>query len=172
MGAIFYSILISSISSILHSASQSTRQFDERLLQIDEYMRSKKLPAAMREKTKDYFYLKFSNGKLLNEAEILDLLSPVLRREIKQFTAKDICKKIPLLSNPLCKDFAHDISCVIEPSIVFANEVIMREGTTGEELFFISSGVVEIYVSAIKNTSYLTVGDGCVSATSSCSNQV
>ena len=172
MGAIFYSILISSISSILHSASQSTRQFDERLLQIDEYMRSKKLPAAMREKTKDYFYLKFSNGKLLNEAEILDLLSPVLRREIKQFTAQDICKKIPLLSNPLCKDFAHDISCVIEPSIVFANEVIMREGTTGEELFFISSGVVEIYVSAIKTTSYLTVGDGCVSATSSCSNQV
>ena len=165
IGAIFYSILISSISSILHSASQSSRQFDEKLLIIDEYMRSKKLPAAMREKMKDYFYLRFANGKIHNESEVLDLLSPVLRREIKQYNSKEILKKIPLLSNPACRDFAQDIACVIEPMIVFSNEVIMREETMGDEIFFISSGVVEIYLSSIRYTSYVAIGDGCVSLT-------
>lgn len=135
-------------------------------MQIDEYMRSKKLPTAMREKTKDYFRLKFSNGKLLKEDEILDNLSPLLRREIQQYTGRDICKKIPLLSNPSSKDFAQDISCVIEPMIVFANEIITREGTTGDDMFFIFSGVVEIYAAAFKFSSYLAIGDGCVSATS------
>lgn len=64
IGAIFYSLLISSISTILHSANQASRKFDEHLLIIDDYMRTKKLPAAMREKVKDYFYLQFSNGKV------------------------------------------------------------------------------------------------------------
>jgi hypothetical protein len=127
-------------------------------------MRVKKLPASLREKTKDYFYLKFSNGKVIHEEEILDQLSPVLRRDIKHFVGRDICKKMPLLSNPTHRDFAQEIACVIEPVIVFANEVILREGTTGDELFFILSGVVEIYVAAFKFTSYNAVGDGCVSA--------
>ena len=128
-------------------------------------MRSKKLPAAMREKMKDYFYLRFTNGKLHDESEILDLLSPVLRREIKQYNSREILKKIPLLSNPACRDFAQEIACVLEHMIVFANEVIMREGTTGDEIFFISSGVVEIFLSSIRYTSYVAIGDGCVSTT-------
>lgn len=126
-------------------------------------MRSKKLPAAMREKVKDYFYLQFSNGKLHKEDEIFDFLSPVLRRQIKEFTGRDICRKVPLLSTPSSKDFAQDIACVIEPTIVFANEVIMREQTTGDEMFFICSGVVEIYLSSANRSSYLAIGDGCVS---------
>ena len=126
-------------------------------------MRTKKLPATMREKVKDYFYLQFSNGKLHKEEEIFDFLSPVLRREIKQFTGRDICRKVPLLSTPSNNDFAQDVSCVIEPTIVFADEIIMREQTTGEEMFFICSGVVEIYVSSVKCASYLAIGDGCVS---------
>lgn len=124
-------------------------------------MRTKKLPAAMREKVKDYFYLQFSDGKLHNEEEIFDFLSPVLKREIKQFTGRDICRKVPLLSTPSNRDFAHDVSCVIEPTLVFANEIIMREQTTGNEMFFICSGVVEIYVSSLKYSSYLAIGDGC-----------
>lgn len=163
LGAIFYSLLISSISTILQTANQASRQFDEHLLKVDDYMRTKKLPASMREKVKDYFYLQFSNGKLHREDEILDFLSPVLRREIKQFTRQDICRKVPLLSNPSSKDFAEDISCCIEPTIVFADEVIMREKTTGDEMFFIHSGVVEIFVASLKNVSYVAIGDGCVS---------
>ena len=163
LGAIFYSLLISSISSILQTANQAARQFDEHLLKVDDYMRSKKLPAAMREKVKDYFYLQFSNGKLHKEEEILDFLSPVLRREIKQFTGRDICRKVPLLSTPSHRDFAEGISYVIEPTIVFANEVIMKEQTTGDDMFFILSGVVEIYVSSKQIASYVAIGDGCVS---------
>ena len=115
---------------------------------------------------KDYFYLQFSDGKLHKEEEIFDFLSPVLKREIKQFTARDICRRVPLLSTPKHRDFAQDISCFIEPTLVFANEVVMREQTTGDEMFFICSGVVEIYVSSMKCSSYLAIGDGCVSSDS------
>ena len=96
--------------------------------------------------------------------EILDFLSPVLRREIKCFTAREICQKVPLLSNRSAKEFAADISSLLEPTIVFADEVILREGQTGDEMYFICSGVVEIFVSdSGQVASYVSIGDGCVS---------
>ena len=163
LGAVFYSLLISSISSILQTANLASRQFEEKLQQIDDYMRSKKLPSVMREKVKDYFNLQHSNGKLYNESEILDMLTPILRREIKHFNGRDVTVKVPLLSTVTNKDFAEEMTAAIEPTIVFQNEVVMREKTTGEEMFFINSGVVEIFLAGSQNTSYVAIGDGCVS---------
>ena len=134
-------------------------------------MRTKKLPASMREKVKNYFYLHFSNGKLHREEEILDFLSPVLRLQTKQFTGRDLCRRVPMLSAKVNADFAGDISCCIEPNIVFANEMIMRERTWGDSMFFIHSGVVEIFVLSSELSSYVAMGDGCVSRKSVCLSQ-
>ena len=83
IGAVFYSLLISSISSILQSANMSSRVFEEKLGKLDDYMRSKKFPAMLREKVKDYFHLQHSDGKLFDEEEILASVTPLLRRESK-----------------------------------------------------------------------------------------
>jgi CRP-like cAMP-binding protein len=70
---------------------------------------------------------------------------------------------VPMLSMKANTDFAGEVACCIEPNIVFANETIMREKTTGEAMYFIHSGVVEIFVSASQLSSYVAIGDGCVS---------
>ena len=163
IGAVFYSLLISSISSILQTANLASRQFEEKLMQIDDYMRSKKLPASMREKVKDCFHLQHSNGKMYDENEILDMLSPVLRREIKLFTGRDLTMKVPLLSSVPNKYFAEEMVAALEPMISFQNEIILRENTTGGEMYFISSGVVEIFLAGSNSSSYVAIGDGCVS---------
>lgn len=132
-------------------------------MQIDDYMRHKKLPAAMREKVKEYFHLQHSNGKLYNESEILKMLTPILRREIKNFNGRDVTVKVPLLSSVTARAFSEEMSMALEPLIVFENEVIIREKTTGEEMFFINSGVIELFVAGSQNTAYVAIGDGCVS---------
>lgn len=163
LGAVFYSLLISSISAVLQTASLASRQFEEKLTVIDDYMRSKKLPAAMREKVKDYFHLQHANGKLYDETEILNMVTPILRREIKQFNGRDITNKVPIFKSVANKDFAEEMTNAIEPTIAFNNEIIMRENTTGDEMYFINSGVVEIFVAGAKNSAYVAIGDGCVS---------
>ncbi len=161
----FYSLLISSISSILQTANLASRHFEETLTQIDDYMRSKKLPSALREKVKDCFHLQHSNGKLYNEEDILNMLSPILRREIKLFEGRDLTAKVPLLSAVTNRNFAEELIAVIEPVMTFEDEVVFREDTTGEEMYFINSGVVEIYLSGLRNIEYVAIGDGCVSGT-------
>ncbi len=135
-------------------------------MQIDDYMRSKKLPAAMREKVKDCFHLQHANGKLFDENELLDMLTPILRREIKLFTGRDLSLKVPLLSAVNNHSFAEELTTAIEPMISFQNEVILRENSTGDEMFFINYGVVEIFIAGAQNSVYVAIGDGCVSSRS------
>lgn len=147
----------------MQSANLATRQFEEKLTQIDDYMRSKKLPSTLREKVKDCFHLQHSNGKLYVEDEILEVLSPILRREIKLFTGRDLTVKVPLLSAVRNKNFAEEMVAVIEPMMSFEDEVIIREDTIGDEMYFINSGVVEIFLTGVRNIEYVAIGDGCVS---------
>lgn len=149
--------MISSISSILHTANLASRQFEEKLTQIDDYTRSKKFPSVLREKVKDCFHLQHSNGKLYDENEILETLSP---REIKLFTGRDLTIKVPLLSNVTNRHFAEELVSVIQPFITFESEMIIREDTTGDHMYFINSGIVEIFLNDIKEK-YIIIGDGC-----------
>eukprot|EP00568_Trieres_chinensis_P005541 CAMPEP_0183315870 /NCGR_PEP_ID=MMETSP0160_2-20130417/53091_1 /TAXON_ID=2839 ORGANISM="Odontella Sinensis, Strain Grunow 1884" /NCGR_SAMPLE_ID=MMETSP0160_2 /ASSEMBLY_ACC=CAM_ASM_000250 /LENGTH=83 /DNA_ID=CAMNT_0025481541 /DNA_START=29 /DNA_END=276 /DNA_ORIENTATION=+ len=59
------------------------------------------------------------------------------------------------------KDFAEEMTTVLEPTIAFQNEIILRENTTGDDLYFITSGVVEIFLSSARNAAYVAIGDGC-----------
>jgi hypothetical protein len=67
------------------------------------------------------------------------------------------------LSSVTNKQFAEEMVTAIEPVISFQNDIVVREKTTGDEMFFISSGVVEIFLAGAQNTTYVAIGDGCVS---------
>ena len=73
MGAAFYSPYFIN----LQTADLPSRHFEEKLMQIDDYMRNKRLAAAMREKVKDCFHLQYSNNKLYDEGQILDMLTTI-----------------------------------------------------------------------------------------------
>ena len=126
-------------------------------------MRSKKLPASLREKVKDHFHMQHSDGKLFHEDEIFNSVTPLLRREIKHFNGRDVAMKVPILSSVTNKSFSEDMTSIIEPMVAFIDEIIMREQTTGQEMYFINSGVVEIYLANAKRGAYVAIGDGCVS---------
>ena len=114
MSADFYSLPISSISSILQTANLPSRHFEEKLTQIDDYMRNKRLPAAMRENVKDCFHLQHSNNKLYDEGQIFDMLTPILKREIKLFTRRNIAVQVPLLSMVINKEFSDEMATILK----------------------------------------------------------
>jgi hyperpolarization activated cyclic nucleotide-gated potassium channel 2 len=162
IGAVFYSLLISSVASILNSANMSSRYFEEKLGKLDDYMRSQKLPAPLREKVKDYFHLQHSDGKIFDEMEILSSVTPILRREIIAYKNREILIKVPLLQETdENRIFAAEVAVKLKPMIVFIDEVIMRENTTGSDIYFIYSGVIEIFLKEASNITYVAIGDGC-----------
>jgi CRP-like cAMP-binding protein len=162
IGAVFYSLLISSVASILNSANMSSRIFEEKLGKLDDYMRSQKLPASLREKVKDHFHMQHADGKLFDEKEILGSVTPILRREIVSYKNREVLLKVPLLQDTEENEvFAHEVCTCLSSEIVFMDETVIREDTTGTAMFFIFSGVIEIFLNSAADLTYVAVGDGC-----------
>jgi len=58
MGNLYYAALISTISSIVLSMDMAGRMYEEKLQQINEYMRNKKLPPEMRDNVRDFYQVR------------------------------------------------------------------------------------------------------------------
>lgn len=164
IGAVFYSMLISSILSILQTTYLASRHFEEKLIQLDGYMRSKNVPAALRAKVKDHFHSQHASRKFYDEEEVLKVISPIHLKEIRQFEMTQLVRKVPILALPANKSFVQSLANSLVQRIVFAGQVIFEQRTTGDTMYFISSGLVELYLpSKDGEAPYLAIGDGCVS---------
>ena len=127
-------------------------------------MRSQKLPAALREKVKDHFHMQHSDGKLFDEEEILKNVTPILKREIISYKNREILVKVPMWQGHGGEEnnsFAQECSTLLNNEIVFMDETVLREDTTGDMMYFIFSGVIEIYLNSAADLTYVAIGDGC-----------
>ena len=59
------------------------------------------------------------------------------------------------------KEFADEMTTILKQVISFQNEIVIREKTTEDEMHFISSGVIEIFLAGAQNSTYVAIGDGC-----------
>jgi len=145
LGSLFYAIMISNISSIIFSMNFAARQYQEKSQQLNEYMRSKNLPAQLREKVRDYYALRYSEGKIFNEDAVMTDLSPALRREIMIFASRELFLKVPFFRDS-GNGFISSLATSLQAVVTFQNDLILEEGTTGDSMYFISSGKVQIFV--------------------------
>ena len=97
IGAIFYAMLVSSMTSIIASMNIARRRYEEKLTQVKEYMSFKKLPGTLRDRVRQYFELKFNDGKVFDEEVILADLTPNLRQEILRFLSASHLLKVRLM---------------------------------------------------------------------------
>ncbi|KAL7321280.1 hypothetical protein PS15m_001067 [Mucor circinelloides] len=82
-------------------------------------------------------------SKNLSEADKVSY-KPLTERNIEDLTsARNLLQKIPYFQN--CpEEFLHLISLKVEPRHYSPNDLILRRGDQGKELFFIMSGTVEV----------------------------
>lgn len=162
MGSVMYALLISNLSSIVLTVEMGQHLLSEKVKQVNEYMRSKRLPVTLRDKVRDFFRLRFAEGKMFNETEILKEISPTLRQEIMRFNSAQLFFKVPIFGNSP-ETFKYALATTIQPVVHFDEEVVFKMGTTGEDLYFIYSGVVQIEASWFEHGEkpLAVIGDGC-----------
>ncbi|KAI9486601.1 MAG: hypothetical protein EXX96DRAFT_549692 [Benjaminiella poitrasii] len=82
-------------------------------------------------------------SKNLNEAERISY-KPLTERNVEDFTsARNLLQKIPYFQS--CpEEVLHLVSLKVEPRHYAPNDLILRKGDQGKELFFILSGTVEV----------------------------
>ncbi len=145
LGSVFYAIMISSISSIIFSMNFASRLYNEKSQQLNEYMRNKRLPPNLRTKVREYYALRYTEGKIFNEEAIMKDLSPALQKEIKIYTSRELFLKVPFFRES-GSGFISSLAVCLVQMVAFENDILIEEGTTGDNMFFVSKGEVEIFV--------------------------
>jgi len=131
--------LISTMSSIMMSMNMSTRLYQQKLQQVNDYMRSKKLPPDLRDKVRDFYQLQFAEGKMFDEKKILEELGPSLRRDVLSYNIRDLFTHVPILKNSPA-ECVNQLAEVLQPMVSFAEDKIIVEGTSSMDMYFIYSG--------------------------------
>ena len=159
IGALFYAFIVSTITTILASLNVSRGRYEEKIMRAQEYMRHRKIPVDLRDKVRDFYAIRYPEGRVLEEDAILDELPRPLKEELLRHAARDLIQLVPLLSSSPVH-LTHKMAAAIVPVVSFPEEVLYQEGHYGDSMFFIHSGMVQIYSQYIDQV-YHTIGDGC-----------
>jgi hyperpolarization activated cyclic nucleotide-gated potassium channel 2 len=110
---------------------------------------------------RNFYRIQFAEGKMYDEDEVLKMLPPNLRDDILSFNQRLLFEQVPLLSGPNTPDGLRSrLAPLLEKRVMFAGEEIFEEGALGTELYFIVSGIVEVF-SQFSTSIVKAISDGC-----------
>ncbi|GAU89031.1 hypothetical protein RvY_01629 [Ramazzottius varieornatus] len=145
-GAFTYALFIGHASNLIHSLDASRRQYREKWKQVEEYMAYRKLPRPLRVKIGDFYEHRFQ-GKIFDEEAILGELNDPIRELIINYNCRDLVSSVPFFSHA-DPNFVTAIITKLKYEFFLPDDIIVREGTLGNKMYFIQEGLVEIYMEA------------------------
>ena len=167
LGCFFNAAVVSTITAIIVNSNVSTQEFEEQLLRTNEYMRSLHLPTELRDRIREYYFHRWSEGKIFDETLILERLNPELCTEILFYKIRELVPKVPLLRTS-GKRFPELLAASMEPQVFVAGDIVVTEGETGNTMYFIDKGLCEIFLEAAGNEVVRVLADGCFFGEAAC----
>lgn len=160
IGTLFYALLISNLSAIVVNANVAQRRFEEQLTTTLEFLRYKKIPKRVCKRVHDYYYLRYSEGRLFDEAAIFNNMSPELRKEVWRCSSRELIPKVPLFREHTAS-FFDSLVLSLTPTMFFPGDCIVQEGSIGKTMYFIHTGLCEIRLHCVEDDSVRVLADGC-----------
>ncbi|KAL9191234.1 hypothetical protein ACHAXT_000940 [Thalassiosira profunda] len=151
VGVSWYAYIVSSMSSIMSSFDAQNKAVREKMLSVNEFIRTAKLPKDLSKQVRDFFEFKLARSQhafLISSNydvdELLDELGSGLRADVLLHLDRDLIAKIPFLQNKV-PQFVADIISMFQPMVYQENDFICKEGTQADEMFFLTKGKAGIY---------------------------
>ena len=168
IGFIYYALVISNLSYIVGNMNRGRSALRDKIWTVNEYMRSKKTPALLRDKVRNFYKIAYGEGKMYDEHKILNELTPNLKEKILAHNRRHLFDLVPLIERAP-SSFREKVSEVLQPRVHFSGEFIFKEGSYGDEMYFIHAGFVEIQSRFVVAGNVKAIaGGGCVCAVRVC----
>nr|XP_037873477.1 potassium/sodium hyperpolarization-activated cyclic nucleotide-gated channel 2 isoform X5 [Bombyx mori] len=144
-GATCYALFLGHATNLIQSLDSSRRQYREKRLdvkQVEEYMAYRKLPREMRQRITEYFEHRYQ-GKFFDEEVILGELSEKLREDVINYNCRSLVASVPFFANA-DSNFVSDVVTKLRYEVFQPGDIIIKEGTIGNKMYFIQEGIVDI----------------------------
>ncbi|XP_071055605.1 potassium/sodium hyperpolarization-activated cyclic nucleotide-gated channel 1-like [Onthophagus taurus] len=156
VGVVLQMYFISQILQLVEKHKTSENKYNDKNIQLHNYVRNKQVPPSIASKCQDYFDFKFQKS-YYRESEILQTLSTTLRSEINSHICERLLENVDIL-----KDMPFSVITMLtglmEEEIYLPNDIITRAGDIGDCMYFISSGMVAVYTPGGKEICHISNG--------------
>ncbi|NP_001418276.1 potassium/sodium hyperpolarization-activated cyclic nucleotide-gated channel 2-like [Danio rerio] len=161
-GALMYTVMVANTAAMMTDVDLTARAYKNKMNHLEDYMTFMKLPKALRMRINNYYQSRYA-GKWYDEKDVLKWVSSSLREEILITMCSALVRKIPILRN--CDiNFINGLLVELQYEVYQEGDIIIREDTAGERMFFIEHGQVleenEFYQRELSDGDYF--GDSCL----------
>ncbi len=156
-GVAMYGFIIGNVASILSKRNPARAQYFNNLEQLRIFVNYRRIPLNLQKKIMDYYLYIWRKKLGFDESDFLSGLPQGLQNEVSVFLKREILEKIPIFRE-VSNEFLIEVSSHMRPQVCIPNETIFKEGDTGNEMFFVIRGNLQVF-SGDKKISTLTDGD-------------
>ncbi|EFN71680.1 Potassium/sodium hyperpolarization-activated cyclic nucleotide-gated channel 2 [Camponotus floridanus] len=135
----------------------SESKFQELIDQVKAYTIQKQLLPHMKKRLLAYYHYRFKNTYFRGKRILSELTEP-LREEIALESCRRLIENVAIFKN-LPKNVLQSIVKNLKFELYLPNEVIIKAGTQGDCMFFLSSGTVAVLTPTGKEMCHLSDGD-------------
>lgn len=119
--------------------------YQAKLDDLDIKLETNRIPINIRERIHEYYTFYWKKQKILSNLSDFSKLSESLKREILFYTHKDIVVNVPLFHKLEPSEILRIIQ-KLKPQIYMPQDLIIKEGQKGTEMFFLTEGLAEIII--------------------------
>ncbi|MBF0177187.1 MAG: ion transporter [Magnetococcales bacterium] len=142
VGIGMYGFIIGNISTTIANANSFENRRREKFAALAQFMRTFNIPLHLQGDIFS-FYNHFLTERAALTSEILQELPPELQREINKYVNMVMLQHVPFFRNVGEACLADLVEC-LTTRICTPRELVLQAGERGEEMYFLSHGVVEV----------------------------
>jgi potassium voltage-gated channel Eag-related subfamily H protein 7 len=143
VGIFVNAVIIGSCASLLlgmdHKAIVRQQQMDA----VNMHLAYNKVPAPLAARVRSYFDFLFASGLEKDEAELFGDLPLKMQLQLTMIKKKPLLQATQIFRN-LAAECTVAIVNSLQPTVVLAREYVLIQGQGGDQMFFISRGLVQV----------------------------
>ncbi|XP_063984911.1 potassium/sodium hyperpolarization-activated cyclic nucleotide-gated channel 1-like [Diachasmimorpha longicaudata] len=156
LGRLFEAYIIIMFLQIQSDKKAAQSKYQETMNQIAAYTRQKQLPSHMKRRLEDYYSFRFRNA-YFRERKILSSLSSRLFEEIILHSCRRLVENVILFKDLPTVTISAIVS-TLKFELYLPDDVIVKAGTQGDCMYFLSSGTVAVFTPTGQEVCHLEEG--------------
>lgn len=143
-GAILSATLFGQVAVLLQNTDSTNRLYQSTMDSVNQNMRNLNLPSDLQLRIRNFYEYSYFRHRLLDHESFFSQLSEPLHSEVSLFLHRQVVQQVPLF-HQCPADFLVAVVRALRPRVFMPGDFIVRAGETGESMFFITSGRVNVF---------------------------
>ncbi len=145
VGGLVFGYMIGNVSGMMAQLSRQEDEVRDRMDAVKDYVAWRNMPPVLARRIKAYFaYYHSTRPATIDERDLLDLLTPGLRKDATRCVLAETIGRLPALQQVLDKDVQLDLFPLLKPCLYSATDVVYHRGDPADELIFLLEGQVSV----------------------------